>query len=232
MDRELLNAVVSVWVSADQNGEIINGEAVTTLQTLYRIITKNPNSRLDDEKKEQDLVDRLMKLTSATIAINAEAESKYYQGLTKFERSGALVSVVVDRAIINGNAVDNAVRIIRLDKSPLYTYAKIKNQIASVPLKMLDTKSINKTPETIAIESYLIGRIEAIPHLSNEIIISSLLDEVGIFEKDYKDFKDKRKQVIKKVDALLKGYKSSGYIKNYEFKAGKRIKYYKVVIRK
>lgn len=231
MDRELLNAVVSVWVSAEQNGLIVNGETVTALQTLYRIITKNPNSRLDEEKG-RDLVDRLMKLTSATISINAEAESRYYDGLAKFERSGALVSVVVDREIINGNVVDNAVRIIRLDKSPLYTYAKIKNQIASVPLKMLDTKSINKTPETIAIESYLIGRIEAIPHLSNEIIISSLLEEVGIFEKDYKDFKDKRKQVIKKIDALLKGYKASGYIKNYEFMAGKRIKYYKVVIRK
>ena len=229
MDRELLNAVVSVWESANINGEIVKGEAVTTLQTLYRIITKNPNSRLDT-KTEQDLVDRLMKLTSAVIAINAEAESKYYKALTNFERSGALVSVVVDRAIINGNSVENAVRIMRLDKSPLYTYAKLKNQIATVPLNLLDTKAVNKTPENIAIESYLISRIESIGHLSNEILISTLLEEVGIFEKDYKDFKDKRKQVIKKVDALLKGYKDNRYIRGYEFKSGKRMKYYKIVI--
>lgn len=229
MDRELLNAVVSVWESANINGEIVKGEAVTTLQTLYRIITKNPNSRLD-AKTEQDLVDRLMKLTSAVIAINAEAESKYYKALTNFERSGALVSVVVDRAIINGNSVENAVRIMRLDKSPLYTYAKLKNQIATVPLNLLDTKAVNKTPENIAIESYLISRIESIGHLSNEILISTLLEEVGIFEKDYKDFKDKRKQVIKKVDALLKGYKDNRYIRGYEFKSGKRMKYYKIVI--
>lgn len=231
MDRELLNAVVSVWESANINGEIVKGEAVTTLQTLYRIITKNPNSRLD-AKTEQDLVDRLMKLTSAVIAINAEAESKYYKALTNFERSGALVSVVVDRAIINGNSVENAVRIMRLDKSPLYTYAKLKNQIATVPLNLLDTKAVNKTPENIAIESYLISRIESIGHLSNEILISTLLEEVGIFEKDYKDFKDKRKQVIKKVDALLKGYKDNRYIRGYEFKSGKRMKYYKIVIHK
>jgi len=231
MDRVLLDALVSVWVSAEASGELRDKTAVTTLQTLYRIITKNPNSRLDAEK-EQDLVDRLHKLTSAIISINAEAESKYYKELVNFERSGALVSVVIDRAVINGNVVDNAVYIMRLDKSPLYTYAKLKNQIASVPLKQLDTKARYKTEETIAIERYLISRIESIPRLSNEILINKLFEEVGIYEKDYKNFKKKRSETIKKIEDILKGYMETKYIKRYSIESKGRKQYYKIVIHK
>lgn len=235
IDRELLNAVFSVWESASANGEVVNGEAVTTLQTLYRLITKNPNSRLDSDK-EEELVNRLMKLTSANISIHAEQEFEYYPLLEKekqrLERRGNLIAVVVDRATINGNVVYNAVRILRLDRLPLYIYAKAKNQIISVPLKKLDTKVRNKTNETIAIEGYLIRRIEAIPRLSNEILISTLLEEVGIYEKDYKHFNKKRSDVVKKVDELLAGYVSTGYIKKYEFQAGKRMKYHKVILHK
>ena len=236
MDRELLNAVVSVWESAAANGEIVNGEATTTLQTLYRILTKNPGSRLDNPEKEKELSDRLMKLNAANIAINAEAEFDTYPALKKgrkaLERRGSLVSIVIDKATVNGNTVYNTVRIMRLDRSPLYTYAKLKGHIASVPLKLLDTKAVNKNDETIAIEGYLIRRIEAIERISNGIVIDTLLEEVGIHEKDYKDFRGKRFKVIRKIDELLAGYVSTGYIKKYEFKAKGRIQYYKVNIYK
>ena len=231
MDRVLIDALFSVWLSAESNGELINGIAVTTLQVLYRIITKNPNSRLD-AAKEQDLIDRLHKLNSAGIKINAKAESKYYEGLTNFERSGQLASTVIDRAIINGNTVDNAVYINPIYKNPLYTYAKIKNQIASVPLKQLDTKGRYKTEETIAIESALIRRIEAIGRLSNEILIDNLLEEAGITKESYKNFKKKRSETIKKIEDILKGYVVNGYIKKYSITPRGRLQYYKIIIHK
>ena len=231
MDRVLIDALFSVWLSAESNGELINGIAVTTLQVLYRIITKNPNSRLD-AAKEQDLIDRLHKLNSAGIKINAKAESKYYEGLTNFERSGQLASTVIDRAIINGNTVDNAVYINPIYKNPLYTYAKIKNQIASVPLKQLDTKGRYKTEETIAIESALIRRIEAIGRLSNEILIDTLLEEAGITKENYKNFKKKRSETIKKIEDILKGYVVNGYIKKYSITSRGRLQYYKIIIHK
>ena len=231
MDRVLIDALFSVWLSAEANGELVNGIAVTTLQRLYRIITKNPKSRLD-ATREQDLIDRLHKLNSAGIKINAKAESKYYEALTDFERSGQLASVVIDRAIINGNTIDNAVYIMPIYKNPLYTYAKIKNQIASVPLNLLDTKARNKTEETIAIESALIRRIEAIGHLSNEILIDSLLEEADITRDKYKNFKKKRSETIKKIEDILKGYVGNGYIKRYDIKPKGRLQYYKIIIHK
>jgi hypothetical protein len=235
MDKAVLRAVVSVWESAYQNEEIVNGEAITTLQKLYRIITKNPNSRLD-AKTEQDLVNRLMKLTSAIITIDATAESKHYKALANFEKTGALISVVVDRAIINGNSVDNAVHITNLNQSPLYFYAKLKGQLASVPMKYLDTRARNMNEETIFISNCLEDCIERIKKnkqgklIYNEIIIDKLLDDAGIYEKDYKNFKKKRSDVVKKIDELLAGYVGTGYIKKYEFVPGKRMKYYKIVI--
>ena len=232
----MLNAVTSVWVSAFNNGEIYNGEAITTLQTLYRIMTKNPNSRLDSPEKEKELADRLMRLNATNMTINAEAEFGAYPELKKqrnrLERRGSLAQIVIDRATVNGNTVYNAVRISNHHRTPLYTYAKLKNHIASVPLKYLDTKASNKNNETIAIESYLISRIEAIDHISNVVLIDTLLEKVGIFEKDYKNFKKKRSEVVKKIDKLLAGYVSTGYIKRYEFQAGRRRPYYKVVIYK
>ena len=230
-DKLVINAVFTVWQNAENNNEIINGEATTTLQGIYRIITKNPASRLTEEI-ERDLTDRLTKLSAGIIKINASAEAVYNADLKNFERKGALMSIVIDKAYVNGNLVDNAVHIIRLDRSPLHTYAKIRNQIGSVELKKLDTKATNKNRETLLIEEYLIHRIEAIPHISNIVLISSLFEEVGIREEDYKDFKSKRKDTIKKIRALLDGYKRTGYIKDYSFISKGRAKYYSIEIKK
>ena len=235
IEKELFNSITSVWVSAVNNGDIVDGEATTTLQALYRIMTKNPNSRLDPDK-EKELADRLMKLNAANLSINAEEEFGAYPELKKqrarLERRSSLALISIDQATINGNTVYNAVHIIRLDRTPLYTYAKLKGHLASVPLKLLDTKARNKNNETIAIESYLISRIEAIGRITNEIKIDSLIEKVGIDPNDYKNFKKKRSDVCKKIDELLAGYVSTGYIKKYEFKSKGRVQKYKVVIYK
>ncbi len=238
MDRELLTAVVSVWESASLNNEVVNGEAVTTLQTLYKIITKNPNSKLDTPEKEKNLADRLMKLNSTNMTINADEEFGYYPALkgAKLERRGSLISVVIDRATVNGNTVYNAVRIIKLNRSPLYTYAKLKKQMTSIPLKQLDTKARNMNEETIILSGCLIRRIEQIKRndrgqlIMNEIVIDKLLNEAGIEPDKYKNFKKKRSDVCKKIDQLLSGYVSTGYIKKYSIVAKGRKQYYKIVI--
>ena len=229
-DREVINAVFTAWQTAENSGEVIEGEAVTTLQTLYRYITKNPSSTLTEET-ERDLTARLTKLSAGIIKINASAEAVYYKQLADFERTGALMSVVIDKAYVNGNLVKNAVHIIRLDKSPLHLYAKIKGQIGSVPLKKLDTKAVNKNEEMIVIEGYLIRRINT-PNLSNIIVIDTLFKEAGIVKENYKDFNSKRKAVIKKIRALLDGYVNTGFIKGYEFTSKGRAKYYGIKIKK
>ena len=229
-DREIINAVFTAWQTAENSGEVVAGEAVTTLQTLYRYMTKNPSSTLTEEI-EQDLTTRLTKLSAGIIKINASAEAVYYKQLANFERTGALMNIVIDKAYVNGNLVNNAVHIIRLDRSPLHLYAKTKGQIGSVPLKKLDTRTVNKNEEMIVIEAYLIRRINS-QKLNNLIVIDTLFDEAGIVRENYKDFNQKRKAVIKKIRALLVGYVNTAFIKGYEFISKGRAKYYGIKIKK
>lgn len=225
-DRQVLDALVTVWA---------NGERTTTVQTIYRIITKNPNSRITPEK-EEEILDRLRKLSRTHIKIDATAESAYYGDL-RGQLEGAIASVAIDTAYVNNKLTYNAVHILDLNLSPVYRYAMIKEQIASVPFKMLDTKSANKNDETIDIERYLIDRIEGIRKkdgetTGNTILIEKIFDAAGIHEKDYKDFKDKRKRTMKKITGLLDGYVSTGYIKSYEINSKGKVVNHSITIRK
>lgn len=237
-DRELLWAIFSVWETAAQNGELVDGTAVTTLQKLYRVYTKNPQARLDPSKEEDLSQQILLTLNRAALDINATAESAYYSDLVDFNRQGPLTSIYFDKARVNGVLVANAVHIVRLDLSPLYSYAKAKGQLVTVPLKMLDAKAANskakvvKTDDAVTIEGYLIRRIESIPHISNVILIDTLLDEVGIYKENYSNFNKKRSETVKKIENILNGYVDTGYIKSFKFKSKGRIRYYSVVIEK
>ena len=226
-EKLVINAVFTVWETARINGEIVDGEAKTTLHNLYRIISQNPNSDPTPEALDR-LRKALMKLATGYISIDVSEEMEHHKGMGDFAgREGAFMQIVIDRLKINGKMSD-VVRITRLDNSPLYTYAKITNRIAHIPMKQLDTKIRNKNEETMIINDYLLSRIKAIPHISNTIVLDTLLEECEIRKADYKNWKDKRAKTINKVfdlldgytqgdDSLLKGYKvnSKGKVKKY-----------------
>ena len=221
-DRQVLDAIVTVWE---------NGERTTTIQTLYQIITKNPRSRITPEK-EEELLNRLRKLSLSYIKINAQAESAYYGGKLKDQIEGTIISISIDTSYVNGALTFNTVHILDLDRSPVYRYAKIKKQIASIPLKYLDTKSANKNRETTRIEDYLIDRIESIENTGSTILMRAIFDSAGIYKEDFKDFKDKRKRTIKKIISILDGYVSTGYISSYKVNSKGRDQNYSVTIKK
>lgn len=221
-DRQVLDAIVTVWE---------NGERTTTIQTIYQIITKNPRSRLTPEK-EEELLNRLRKLSLSYIKINASEESQYYGGQLKDQMEGTIISITLDTSYVNGALTYNTVHILDLEKSPVYRYAKIKKQIAAVPFKYLDTKSANKNRETTLIEDCLIDKIESIEHTGDTILIRTILDAAGIHEEGQKDFKKKRQRTIKKITAILDGYVSTGYIISYKINAKGRSKVHSITIRK
>ena len=220
-DRQVLDAIVTVWE---------NGERTTTIQTIYRIITKNPDSRLTPEK-EEEILNRLRKLSLSYIKIDATAESVYYESLRK-KIEGSIISISIETDYVNGALTHNAIHILDLDRSPIYQYAKIKNQIASIPLRYLDTKTTNKNRETTLIEDCLIDKIESIEHTGNTILITTIFEAAGIHEEDHKNFKVKRNRTIKKIRDILDGYIGTGYIKGYTINQKGRNKNYSVTIQK
>lgn len=230
-EKLVVNAVFTVWENARVNGEIVDGTATTTLHQLYRIITQNQSSDPTDEML-LDLKRILGKLATGYMELDVSEEAKHHKNMGDFAgRSGAFMQVVVDRKRVHGKMTD-VVYISRLDLSPLYAYSSITNRIASVPMKQLETKSRNKNKETMVVGDYILSRIEAIPHISSTIVIDTLLNEVGIYESDYKNWKDKKAKTIRKVLDILDGYKRTGLIKGYSINKRGRIKQYSITIRK
>lgn len=230
LDEELWNVIFTLWETAKQIGAVQNGTVVTTLQTIYQLLTKNHNSRIDEDR-EIDLIDRLLKLNGANLNINATEEGAYYQDLKEFERRGSILNIVIDGAIVNGTYVKNAVHIIRLDLSPRYLYAKIKNSITSTPMAQLSTHAKSKTDENILIEAYLRMRIETAEGQGTLIRTDAILEHAGIDYSAYKNPKDKKKRTIKKITDALEGFKENGYIGGWHWNAKSRDKYYSITFK-
>jgi len=230
-EKLVINAIFTVWENAKVNGDIQDGTATTTLRNLYRIITQNQSSDPTEEVL-LELKRILGRLATGYMELDVSEEAKHHKNMGDFaERSGAFMQVVVDRKRVHGKLTD-VVYISRLDLTPLYAYASVTNRIASVPMKQLETKSRNKNKETMFIGDYILSRIEAIPHISSTIVIDSLLENTGIYEADYKNWKDKKAKTIKKVLDILDGYKRTGLIKDYTINKRGRIKQYSITIKK
>lgn len=228
-DKQVFDGLITIWENCPED-ERINGTVATTPQILYQAITRNPEGRLN-KKKEQELLDRAKKLRHSFIKIDASQEEAYYPGLSRVSLDGAIATVTIGTAYLNNNLVQNAI-FFSLTLSPLYNYAKAKGQIASTPVKMLDTKAVNKNSESSRIEQYLVQRIETVERQGDTILVSKIFDAAEIREEDHKNFKVKRNRTIKKIKALLDGYVETGYLKSYHFNKQGRELYYSVTIKK
>ena len=228
-DKQVLEGLITIWENCPED-ERVNGNVVTTPQILYQAMTRNPEGRLN-KKKEQELLDRVKKLRHSFIKIDATQEQVYYPGLRSVSLDGAIATVTIGTAYLNNNLVQSAI-FFSLSLSPLYNYAKAKGQIASTPVRMLDTKAVNKNSESSRIEQYLVQRIETIESQGNKILVSKIFDAAGIHAEDQKDFKKKKQRTMKKIRALLDGYVETGYLKSYHFNKQGREMYYSVTIEK
>ena len=105
-----------------------------------------------------------------------------------------------------------------------YKYAKLKHQIATVPIKLL-TAPINNNATTIPLKNYLLFRIEGMKNkhnqiMSNRILYASIYEELT--EQDANKTRKKRIRDYTKI--ILNYFISEGYIKSYEeTKKGKTI---------
>lgn len=114
----------------------------------------------------------------------------------------------------------------------LYQYAAQINQIASVPAEVFAAGHISATEEVILIRRYLIRRIEAMRNKRNRVASKRISYEwhdakttetKGMFSAfGYKNkpgdstWRTKKARFHRAVTSILDGFKSVGYIKDYE----------------
>ena len=133
----------------------------------------------------------------------------------------------VEIMILNGNETRDCIHLFRTP--PLYDYARDKNQIGTIDIKMLDTP-LSNTKENIELKGYLLKRIASIKntksHMSDTIRYDTIYEYLRIdTNTPDKDFlRHKYMDIRNKVKKLLDFWIKMGLITSYtEEKEGKSI---------
>ncbi len=213
-DKAVLNGV---------NSLLENGTANFTIPMLYHAMTGRENPTVDEGllKELQRRIER-MRRTLVTIDLSQEIKAKYLDvEITNPTVQGYLLPMNLIRARINGRPVQV---YHLLDVPPMLAYAKLKRQLATVPLQLLNAP-LNNNATTIPLKNYLVARCESMRNQnnkvkSNKILFSAIYEELG--EQDAS--KVRKKRIRDYTEIVLKHMMDQKYIKSYEFtKSGRTI---------
>ena len=187
------------------------GNTVTSLTQIYYAMgnTSRPSKAL-----LENIYNSIVKMLKAYITLDNEDEAKVYN-YPHFTYEGSLLPIeMLSNVDIKGKITESAINIFR--EPPVLSYAKGRNQVTTVPVKLLQSP-INKTEASLMLEDYLIYRIakakpgkDKKPKLSNIIKLDTLYEKMGITDRRAKP------RLLEKVDRYLDYYKKVEYIVDYK----------------
>lgn len=143
-DKRVMTAINTLWENSETN---------TTLSRVYTATGgKGRPAAVDIEKIKNSIV-KQMKIV-LTLSNKLEVDQGY--NYDAFEYTGNLLLVRLLTAKKDNKTVEGRIQIY--GKPPLIDFAKKRDQITTIPLKMLQAP-INKTERNLAIEDYLQVRV-------------------------------------------------------------------------
>ena len=154
-------------------------------------------------------------MLKAHIKLDNEDEAKAYN-YPHFKYEGNLLPIeMLSNVDIRGKITESAINIFR--EPPLLSFAKGRNQVTTVPVKLLQSP-ISKTESNLMLEDYLIYRISKAkakgkdkkPKFSNIIKLETLYREMEITDRRAKP------RLLDKVVRYLDYYKEVKYIVDYK----------------
>ena len=217
-DKSIINGVVSILES---------GNSSFTVPMLYHAMTGKENPTVDDGLMEEikaklDTMRRLSINIDLTEEIKAHMIEKQIDGdVDSFMIDGYLLPLNKYTGVVNGKRSE-MYQII--DTPPLYSYARMKNQIATVSIDLLKAP-LNNNATTIPLKTYLLGRIEAMKNQNNrmmrdKILFESIYRELGDIDSD----KKRKKRIRDYTEVVLNHFISMNYITKYQMiKEGRTI---------
>ncbi len=220
-DREIHNAVATL---ASAGNEYINPSMI------FQLLSGNTGSTNDMSPETRKSILRsidIMMATLVTIDASAEVSSHMITKTTGIYKGALIPAERVEIMELNGQKVTDCIHLLRTP--PLYDYARDKNQIGSIDIKMLDTP-LSNTKENIELKGYLLKRIASIKntksHMSDTIRYDTIYEYLRIDtntpDKDL--LRHKYMDIRNKVKKLLDFWVKMGLITSYtEEKKGKSI---------
>ena len=208
-DREVHNAVASL---------VAAGNICINPYMIFQVLSGNSSDKtksgMSPETREK-IVKSLNKMRFTNVKINASAEVKAGM-ILEGTIDSYLIPAKITEVMLNGQVIKDCICLY--DTLPLFNYANMKNQIASVDVKMLDTPLAN-TPENIVLKCYVLKRILSISNEKNNmhdvIRYSTVYEYLGIQAPNKDLLNHKRKQIRDKIRKLLNYWKGEKLIKDY-----------------
>ena len=231
-DRAVHNAIATLWEEGHRNN-MRNNEYLTP-RIIFQLLSGNTGESKDiSSEMRKAILESVDKMSSTKITIDNSEEAKAF-GYKKLKYFGSLLdSKRIEGVKINGNKVEDCICI--LQSPALYDYAKLKNQIGTIDIRMLNIPKLDdlhiifrNTPQNIELKEYLLQRIIGIKNqkskMSETIRYETIYEYLRIEAPTRKTFLVKCKKLRDKVKFLLEYWKRQNLIKGYkEEKEGKII---------
>ena len=219
-DKSIINGVTSLLES---------GNPVFSIPMLYHAMTGKQNPTVDEQLFEE-ISGKLEKMRRLTIAIDLseENEARFITDengdplpIENVTMEGYLLPLNKISGVINGKKAE---LFQLIQNPPLYTYSKMKRQLASVPITLLSAP-LNNNSTTIPLKTYLLQRIELMKNTHNSIRSSTILYDTIYSELGDQNANKTRKMRIRTYAATILNYFiEQGYIRGYEeFRRGRTI---------
>ena len=220
-DKSIINGVTSL---------IESGNTVFSIPMLYHAMTGKQNPTVD-EKLYDEIASKLESMRRMILSIDLTEESRAQYLVDESGNPLDIESLMVEgyllplnkmSGIINGKKTE-VYQVIQ--QPPLYTYSKMKRQLASAPIALLNAP-VNNNSTTIPLKTYLLQRIEMMKNKKNNIVSQNILYESVYSELGESEANKTRKMRIRNYSTtILQHYVDEGYIDGYsEYREGRYIK--------
>lgn len=219
-DKSIINGVTSLLES---------GNPVFSIPMLYHAMTGKQNPTVDEQLFEE-LSGKLEKMRRLVISIDLSEENQARfitdengepLSVEHVMIEGYLLPLNKFSGVINGKKAE---LFQLIQNPPLYAYSKMKRQLASVPISLLNAP-VNNNSTTIPLKTYLLQRIELMKNGKNSIKSNTILYDTVYAELGDQNANKTRKMRIRTyVCTILDYFIEQGYLKGYEeYKKGRAI---------
>lgn len=210
LDKEVHDAVVSLYAA---------GNKVFSPAMVYRTMAGKGDAAFVPPDKLKEITASIYKCMSSIITIDTSEEALIYGLESMYSQN-----LIYAKAVTLKTKGWEVSAFMLIDEPLLYKYAKMKRQIFSVPLRVLDSPP-SKTNDIIVLQGYLVRVVESLRRSGNkassEILYSTLYELLDCQDA----VKQKLQRIRDNVKSILNYWVDIEYISGFKENSKNRSKY-------
>lgn len=199
-DDSVFRAACSLWAA---------GNSIFTGEAIYAAMIGNPDAKATPAILAT-IDECWTRQTSTAIELDTGTMGNAYN-FKRWQRKRRVIEGGTDTITIGNQYGQTTITVYTMLEEPiLLTYANTINQIARFPRAVLNTP-INKTPDVITLQNYMIDRILAIPRISNHILYESIW-EVMHLQGSTPAIEKRKEKMRSHIRKMLTYWKENGLL--------------------